>query len=112
MDDALFDLPAGATRDPPVTKQEMSYGARLTARQAATLASGWHPMGHKLHSDAAPADDRKADGLRCRTCTHLTKQGGTAGSYLKCDIHLITRGPGTDIRGWWPACSQWKPRED
>lgn len=113
MDDALFDLPAGAIHDPPpATKQEMSYTARLTARQATTLATGWHPLGHKLHPNAAPPDDRQAPGLRCRTCTHLCHQVGTSGSYLKCAAHLITRGPGTDVRAWWPACTTYQPRKD
>lgn len=113
MDDALFDLPDdGATRDPPATLQDMSYTARLTARQAAKLATGWHPLGTPLHPDAAPVDDRKAPGLRCRSCEHLTHQGGTSGSYLKCEAHLITRGPGTDVRAWWPACNRYERVQD
>lgn len=111
---ALFDLPDDAIQPASPTAAgdpHLSYGRRLTLLQAATLARGWHPLGSPLHPHAAPHDDRTAPGLRCRTCTHLTHQGGCAGSYLKCDAHTITRGPATDARGWWPACSRHTPDE-
>lgn len=109
VDQPLFDLPGAK---PPLPHEPARRGEKLTPdqaraiRQAATMTRGMHPLGSKLHPDAAPVDDRQAEGLRCRGCVHVMGQGGTNGRYLKCDIHTITRGPGTDLRLWWPACDK------
>lgn len=121
-DEALFTLPAAM----PVP--ELSADARRTRRHLEQLTAGWHPLGThaplRLHPDAAPAGDRAAPGLRCGTCrwrdAHPTGYRGSA--YPKCwfgwDGHpghaplRITHGPGTDVRAWWPACTDYAPADD
>jgi hypothetical protein len=99
----LFDVP----ELPPAP--DLSPDQRRVSRQNEALARGWHPFGPKLHPDAPPPDDRDAPGPRCRTCTHRINWGH--GSYPKCDLHPITHGPGTDCRAWWPACTNYTPKE-
>jgi hypothetical protein len=90
--------------------ERLSAGRRLTMRQAALLASGWHPLsGGKVHAEAAPADDRTAPGRRCGNCRFRA-----TGEYPKCFYgwdgdrrHApprTSRGLATDCRAWWPAC--------
>lgn len=49
-------------------------------------------------------------GETCKTCRHITTMPGVAGRYLKCGLmqHEWSRGPGTDIKARWPACSAWE----
>ncbi|AIJ26386.1 hypothetical protein [Amycolatopsis methanolica] len=88
---------------------EASPDARRTERQGQYLAAGAHPLtaalGYpvKLHPGAAPAADRAAPGRRCGNCRYRRP-----GRYPKCLVHdgdRITRGAGTDVRAWWPACT-------
>jgi hypothetical protein len=106
----LFELPSWAAVEP---EPKVSADRRRTLRQAATLARGYHPLGPKLHAQAAPADDRRAPGRRCGNCWYHTPDGvgGVAGTYPKCwfggderGAPRASRGPGTDCRAWWPAC--------
>lgn len=112
VDIPLFDLDTqalpGLQLPPP--ERTLSPDARRTLRNAATLAAGRHPLGTRLHRDAAPADDRKAEGLRCGSCIHAFRKGGVAGNYTKCRAHTVTGGPGTDIRLYWPACERWEAK--
>lgn len=111
-DAALFDLPDGAVI-PAVAAapaEKLSADRRRTIRQAATLAKGWHPLGDRLHSEAAPADDRGAPGRRCATCQFRT----LFGKWPKCTVDglrslRMTHGPATDCRAWWPACARYAP---
>lgn len=127
--DALFDaepyyVPPVNSGDDPA--ERVSGDRRRTQRQLEALAGGWHPLcaaGYKirLHPDA-PADrlDRTAPGLRCRDC-RFRSLVSTSRSYPKCFYPggvrpktgwpRITHGPGTDIRGWWPACVDYQPAE-
>lgn len=91
----------------------LSEDRRRTVRQQHALADGQHPLsllfGHMpLHDQAAPADDRNADGRRCGNCVHRELAGRRAHVHPKCglggDGARITHGPGTDCRAWWPAC--------
>lgn len=125
----LFDAepyyvaPANSGDDPA---ERISGDRRRTERQLEALAAGWHPLcaaGYKLrlHADA-PADrlDRDAPGLRCGTC-RFRNLDGRSRSYPKCwypgDVRprsgypRITSGPGTDVRGWWPACTDYQAKE-
>lgn len=94
--------------------EQMSADRHRTVRQALDLAKGIHPLtGGRLHPDAAPAEDRKAAGLRCGTCRFRRP----ADRWPKCwwpegsRPLRITHGPATDVRGWWPACRDYQPRE-
>lgn len=110
MSEPLFPIDAPAA-DPT---EGMSAGRRLTWRQSHQLRLGFHPLSItcgiiKLHTDAAPWDDRKADGLRCGSCTLRISHG--AHSYPKCDLGdgiRISHGQATDCRAWWPACASYE----
>jgi hypothetical protein len=89
------------------------------------LARGRHPLETivrrplLLHAEAAPAGDRGAAGRRCGDCRFRALAAGHDRSYPKC----VLPGPGgtpparatsseaSDVRAWWPACSdhQWRP---
>lgn len=104
--DALFhvDVPPA-----PAPEPKESDGVRRTKRQAATLAAGRHPLtGYGLHSEAAPHDDRQAEGRRCGNCVHreLVNPGGRK-SYPKCTFangRRMSHSEASDVRRWWPAC--------
>jgi len=76
-------------------------------RQRATLARGFHPIsGYPLHEQAAPIDDRTAEGLRCRNCFFAGR--AIHADVFKCSLDSgahITHGEATDLRLWFPACS-------
>jgi len=105
--------------EPPETKP--SKGVRRTARFAAQLARGMHPIAlTPLHPDAAPHDNRKAAGLRCKGCRFHKLFGGHAKDFPKCawpdpdeyrlsELPRVTNGPATDCRGWYPACTDYEP---
>lgn len=105
MSDGLFDMPPTA----PPEAVKLSADRRRTIRQTQLLAAGWHPLGRRLHADAAPADDRQAPGRRCGNCFHRTPAGGR--HYPKCMLNPsdVTNGPATDCRGWWPGCAAHTP---
>lgn len=106
MSDGLFDLGPAQVHPDPLAG--LSYQKRLTVRQKSALEQGQHPLsllfGHlPLHPEAAPADDRKTDGRRCRNCTF---HSANAWGYPQCDLRARkSHGAATDCRGWWPACS-------
>lgn len=104
----LFDLPPGATLPSAEPTEKLSADQRRTLARLAALHNGRHPLGGKLHPDAPDADDKTAPGPRCGSCAHLCRQSGVSGNYLKCDVHVITRGPSTDVRAWWPACIKYE----
>jgi hypothetical protein len=123
--DALFDaapyyVPVAA--EPPGAK--VSDTRKRTARQLRRLAKGTHPIaGLPLHQDAAPHDDQQAPGLRCRDCRFHQLMGGHSRAYPKCywpdpnryklaELPRVTMGGATDCRGWYPACTDFEPRED
>lgn len=121
MGDVLFEIAPTPVLGPA---PKPSADRRRTQRQAETLALGVHPLTNalgttiKLHAKAAPADDRKAAGLRCGDCwfRELTVGWGSARSYPKCSFGApevghwprFSRGAGTDVRAWWPACVDFK----
>jgi hypothetical protein len=49
------------------------------------------------------------EGAKCGSCSHLFQQGGTSGTYYKCDLRRNTGGPATDHRVRWPACAHYQP---
>jgi hypothetical protein len=116
-DGALFAVPDVAVVPVP---EPLSADARRTRRQTATLAAGWHPLGPKLHPQAAPADDRTAAGRRCGTCWYRkVVNAGHAGTFPKCHFGALnptdtdprpgrppraSNSAATDCRAWWPAC--------
>ncbi|GAA3223046.1 hypothetical protein [Actinocorallia longicatena] len=105
MSEGLFPAPPSIT--PAPAEPKLSVDRRRTAKQQAALARGAHPTSLyfqrtvRLHPDAAPADSRTADGLRCRTCARLSNNGW---GYLKCSNVGDSHSAATDMRAWWPAC--------
>lgn len=105
---ALFDMArVEPVPLPPVVK--LSAGVRRTLRQAADLAKGRHPIGPRLHVEAAPHNDRNAPGRRCGNCRwRVLLSGDHEGRFPKCtyggDLR-ISNGPATDVRAWWPGCT-------
>lgn len=108
--------------------EKLSAGRRLTLRQAAQLANGLHPIALRpLHPDAAPHDDREAEGLRCNSCAFRALIGHHNRTYPKCSypvalkddepvhsadwerMYRVTHGGASDCRGWWPACADYQP---
>ena len=89
----LFELPP---TEQPVT---ISADRRRTIRHHNALADGRHPlMGGPVNLDHT-----------CGDCAHHFAHTRNR-TWHKCDLNA-TRGPGTDIRVSWPACTAWKPIE-
>lgn len=119
---ALFDVATPARPAP------LSADARRTARQAATIAGGGHPLvlirpGIRVHPDAQGPAATKANAdarpLRCGTCVFRDRVGG----YPKClwapgadgpvkpwegSPVRFSRGAGSDCRSWWPGCTDYR----
>jgi len=96
---------------PAVAKPEPSGGvdAKRTRRQREQLARGIHPaMLGGLHPDAPRITEPgpRNSPFTCGACSHLYAKT-RARTWLKCD----QRGPGLDMRAWWPACRAFEPKE-
>ena len=95
MTAALFDLPGAEAVD----ESNLSAGRRLTLRQKRDVEHGRHPhTAGRLHADAE---------RRCGNCFFRTLVSHHSRSYPKCWAfpNLVTRGPASDIRAWWPGCT-------
>lgn len=89
----LFEL----TLDP--APPPLSADARRTKRQHDLVDGGWHPL---------TRDRARPDLGTCGTCVH--RRPTQQGSYPKCGLGPINKGPGTDVRAHWPACSRFEPK--
>ena len=124
-DDTLFHAEPVAAPEPA---PKLSDDQRRALRQLNALRAGTHPLGMypkilpghlPLHPDAAPADDRKAPGLRCGTCLFRELLGHHGRKHPKCLFgntegrwSRVTHGAATDVRAWWPACRDYQPAEE
>jgi hypothetical protein len=93
---ALFpDLP-----DPPAPEPGLSAGQRLTLRQRADVAVGRHPLTHgRLSADSA---------ARCGNCRFRVLERWHDRTYPKCaarDGARIAHSAQSDVRAWWPGCT-------
>lgn len=114
----LFEADPAQVLPPPTP---VSPERRRRERQADALAHGLHPLtaavrtAIRLHPAAAPTDDRTAAGRRCGGCQHRQLSPVRhARPYPKCAFDSwsrATNGPGTDVRAWWPACTDHEPSE-
>jgi hypothetical protein len=120
VSDTLFDVDPTQVQ-PAEPAEKLSADRRRTLRQADALARGRHPLELALgfplglHAQAAPADDRTAPGLRCRTCRFREVLTHNDGRFPKClyaatekQQPRVTRGAATDVRAWWPACRDYQ----
>lgn len=136
VSDGLFDLDLPPEPEP----EPQSAAQRLRARQAAAIATGFHPLGAglRLHPEASRVlanDGRGADPYRCGSCTFRRLVGGHAKSYPKCmfgrtetpipedqqvpngpKLRIVrpraTNGSATDVKRWWPGCQDWTERQN
>ena len=93
----LADMPARTVGDP------RSRDRRRTAGQRTAVAEGRHPLtGGRTFPDRGT----------CGTCVHRYLVSWHAKRYPKCEHYGETHGASTDVRAWWPACSQHEPRTD
>lgn len=95
----LFDAsPYTATGDIRPTSPDR----RRTARNNASIAEGYHPItGQRLIYV----------GATCRSCAHLFLHQPGRKRYWKCELNA-NRGPNTDVRVGWPACTEWRHDAD
>lgn len=125
-DGALFS--DDGLRTVPEAREDLTAGERLRRRQAARIAAGLHPLAIngsviRLHPNA-PRDAHKGDGgtyPRCGSCQHRQMVGGHAKSFPKCLLGYkaplvnsaprYSQGEATDVRAWWPACTDYAPAE-
>jgi len=117
-DDALFDIPAT-----PIP-EAISADRRRTLRQKQAVDLGGHPLGIVIDGirrhpetlgQAYAANDPKARSLTCGSCIHRVLMGYHTADYPKCNaggIARISHGSGTDIRAWWPACTDHEAAPD
>lgn len=111
----LFEVPGAQEQRRPTLNDD---AARI-ARQNRALLDGVHPLALvagtgviRIHPDSAYAtatkDNAKDRPLRCGTCVWRT-----SGQYPKCMFRSsstakpsrFSHGPATDVRAWWPACT-------
>lgn len=105
-----------------------SADARRTRRQAEAIAAGYHPLalvqrGLRLHPDASrDPDDRGDETPRCGDCVFRVLGRWHGRVYGKCAFGLPDGAPldaaprashsaATDVRAWWPACTDYQPEE-
>ncbi|MGI5223575.1 hypothetical protein [Actinoallomurus sp. CA-142502] len=123
MSDTLFDVDPTQVGTPEPT-EKLSADRRRTLRQADALTRRRHPLELALGfplglHPAAAADDRTAPGLRCGTCGFRQVLTHNDGRFPKCLFAVtdktaprVTRGAGTDVRAWWPACRDYQAAEE
>lgn len=100
MSEQLFDMPADPLpdwRDP-----SLSSTRRITVKNNALIAQGFHPLTHR---------SLLTTGETCGGCRFAEVVNGGRRSYWKCGKAERTRGPGSDLRKKWPACELFRPAE-
>lgn len=124
--DGLFDMD-------PTPPDPRSADQRRTDRQAAAVANGVHPLALvdprvRMHEDAdrtANRGDGRSLPLRCGSCIHrrpctdqytgkswpkcFAPRGMSAEQYETTQPRLIRHSAATDVRAWWPACTDYSP---
>lgn len=75
----------------------LSAGQRLTLRKREMLARGVHPV---TRLRLLPAEEQRT----CRDCRNRFRHGQASRGYWKCELNA-TRGPATDVRLSYPACT-------
>jgi hypothetical protein len=118
IEQLLLDGMPGPLEGPgvPPTRSDLSPTRRRTAHQRAVIGQGGHPLGLALRRPLALHADlaRKCGNCRFRVLVDL----GTERRYPKCTVPRgpfsrtiaapaprVSAGSGTDVRKWWPACT-------
>jgi acetyl esterase/lipase len=68
----------------------------------ALIAAGVHPLSRRMWG----AIRLGPEGETCGSCAYLEKIQPGNKSYHKCGLR-ITYSAASDIRKWWPACTEW-----
>jgi len=121
---SLFDAEEFRVDVPEVPK--LSPSQRLKARQAEKIAAGEHPL-----SNVGDIPKRvllaPAGTGTCGTCVHKLRPHHHGRAYPKCAAGAFRDPAGsgfrevwpraahsesTDVRAWWPACTDYQPRDD
>jgi hypothetical protein len=138
----LFDEPGRTADAPPetLTPGERLRRAQATKIRNGLHPLSGDGRGRaiiRLHPDASrDPDDRAGPGPRCGDCRFREQVHGGARSYPKCTIGTtvtpspagdppgsaagvitkygprVTHGETTDVRAWWPACTDHEPTEE
>lgn len=122
---ALFDVAA------PAPAARLTADQRRVLRQAAAVAAGGHPLalvrpGVRVHPDAGGRTATKANAavrtIRCGSCVFRLDSGypkclwrpGAANAEDSLKVRTApprySKGPATDVRAWWPGCTEWRAR--
>lgn len=83
-----------------VAGETLSAGRRLTLRQKADVDRGVHPL-RRTRTDPDPAHT-------CGSCIHRELYQHHNRTYPKCDVGPVAHSTQTDVRAWWPGCTDWK----
>ncbi len=125
-DATLFEVP-----DRAGPAEKLSADRRRTMRQAQAVAAGVHPLAlvfgasirmHPLADRTAAAGDGTGQPYRCGSCRfRSTVAGQHEGRFPKCLFGAenptdskrrvapprFSNGAATDVRAWWPACTDY-----
>jgi hypothetical protein len=119
--DGIDTLPLFDIEPVEIVKPEpMSADRRRTQRQAEAVARGSHPLALvfpliRRHRETVgleySATDRKGRDLTCGSCCWREVDEYHGRVYAKCGKGVgarISNGAATDLRSWWPGCTDWK----
>jgi hypothetical protein len=117
----LFEIPASAYLITP-PHDPLTRGQRRKRLVAERIATGVHPLGRPvlLHPDASRDPENRDDGPRCGGCAFRVLLTHHDRSYPKCwypDLDAYphprdTHCESSDIRAWWPACREFRPKDE
>lgn len=133
MTETLFDVDSADVL-PALPAPGKSPGVRLTERQAAAIAAGYHPLllmvygpkeWAKLHPDAKREYLRgqRSAPFTCGSCRFRVVDRWHNATYAKCMIDVLrtdaqlrtldespraSHSAATDVRAGWPACRDYQ----
>lgn len=98
---AQLRLEFGRDRDPGVVEEALE-------RSAERVSDGKGRKGAFKSNPLVVVYGPGPDQATCGDCRHLFRQGGTAGTYYKCELRRVSSGPATDHRVGWQACGKFE----
>lgn len=112
------DIPLFEGFEPPPAPEgdnDLSADRRRTKRQADLIAGGIHPLTkrpiHRLASRHRDARSPKSDPFTCGSCYFREVLGYHGRAFPKCtlDESRVSHSAASDVRAWWPACTDYSP---
>lgn len=98
----LIELAAAA----PAIPDDLSAGRRLSAKRAAWIAVGTHPLANVM-----PGLRILPGGPTCRDCAHRIQVVGGNRRHHKCGFYA-SRSASSDLVLRWPACTRFVGKAD